>query len=270
MARTSTARTVGGIGEERPRFIVYLRVSTQRQGAGGLGIDAQRETVERYIRSVGGEEKGRVVEVESGRKSSRVGLDEALRQCRVYRATLLIAKLDRLARNVAFVSALMESKTPFVACDLPQANELTIHIMAAMAEHEAKAISARTKAALAQAKLRGTKLGGVRGAPAVSDATRAMATARIREKGDADAVRVSGTIQEIRRAGHVTLMAMAAEMNRLGVATPRGGAWSAGSVRNVMLRLKAMAEAAGPGFDRWEETSPPGGGAGAPAPAPLP
>jgi len=269
MARTSVTRTVGGSGAERPRFIVYLRVSTRQQGVSGLGLDAQRETVERYIRSVGGEEKGRVVEVESGRKSSRVGLDEALRQCRVYRAALLIAKLDRLARNVLFTATLMESKVDFVACDMPEANALTIHIMAAMAEHEAKAISARTKAALAQAKLRGTKLGGVReGVVSVNDATRAKAAARVRQKGNDDAIRVGGTIQEIRRAGHVSLSAMSAELNRLGVATPRGGAWTATSVRNVMLRLKAMAEAAGPGFDRWEETSPPGRGAGAPAPVP--
>jgi DNA invertase Pin-like site-specific DNA recombinase len=144
------------------KFVSYLRVSTQRQGKSGLGLEAQREAVEGYLNGGRWKLVQELVEVESGKRSDRPELAKALSLCRLHRATLLVAKLDRLARNVAFVSALMESGVKFVAVDLPQANELTVHVMAAFAEHEAKAISARTKAALAAAKARGTQLGGLR------------------------------------------------------------------------------------------------------------
>src|ERR1035437_1311250 len=144
------------------KFISYLRVSTQRQGRSGLGLEAQRKAVTDYLNGGRWELMQELIEVESGKSKDRPKLAEALRLCRVYNATLLVAKLDRLARNVAFVSALMEAKVRFVAADLPEANELTVHIMAAMAEYEAKAISARTKAALAVARERGVKLGGKR------------------------------------------------------------------------------------------------------------
>src|ERR1700744_4357099 len=144
------------------KFVSYLRVSTQRQGKSGLGMEAQREAVASYLNGGKWTLVQEVVEVESGKRSDRPKLAQALSLCRLHRATLLVAKLDRLARNVAFISALMESGVKFVAVDLPQANELTVHIMAAMAEYEAKAISARTRVALAAAKARGTQLGGLR------------------------------------------------------------------------------------------------------------
>src|SRR5271170_1318580 len=145
------------------KFVSYLRVSTVRQGISGLGLEAQRESVASYLKGGHWSLVREVVEIESGKRNDRPAIAEALRLCRLHGATLVIAKLDRLARNVHFVSSLMESGVEFVAVDFPQANRLTIHILAAVAEHEAKAISERTKAALAAAKARGVKLGGQRG-----------------------------------------------------------------------------------------------------------
>jgi len=144
------------------KFVSYLRVSTQRQGKSGLGLEAQREAVLGFLNGGRWELVQEIVEIESGKRNDRPALARALSLCRVHGAKLLVAKLDRLARNVAFISALMEAGVEFEAVDLPQANRLTVHIMAAMAEHEACAISARTKAALGAAKARGTKLGGYR------------------------------------------------------------------------------------------------------------
>lgn len=145
------------------RFVSYCRVSTARQGASGLGLEAQQEAIRSYLNGGQWSLMAEVVEVESGPRSDRPKLAEALRLCKVHGATLIIGKLDRLARNAAFVSSLMEAGVEFTACHFPQANRLTIHILAAVAEHEAAIISARTKAALAAAKARGTKLGGLRG-----------------------------------------------------------------------------------------------------------
>jgi hypothetical protein len=130
------------------RFVAYYRVSTDRQGRSGLGLEAQREAVRSYLDGGSWQLVEEVVEVESGKRNDRPKLAEALKLCRLHQATLIIAKLDRLARNVAFVSNLMESGVDFVAVDFPQANRLTVHILAAVAEHEAAMISQRTKAAL--------------------------------------------------------------------------------------------------------------------------
>jgi DNA invertase Pin-like site-specific DNA recombinase len=138
-------------------------VSTARQGISGLGLEAQREAVAQHLNGGRWTLVQEVVEVESGKRNDRPAIAEALRLCRLHRATLIIAKLDRLARNVHFISSLMEASVDFVAVDFPQANHLTVHILAAVAEHEASMISARTKGALAAAKARGVKLGGQRG-----------------------------------------------------------------------------------------------------------
>ena len=143
------------------RFVSYLRVSTARQGVSGLGLEAQREAVAQYLNGGSWTLVKEVVEVESGKRNDRPAIAEALRLCRLHRATLVIAKLDRLARNVHFISSLMEAGVEFIAVDFPQANRLTVHILAAVAEHEAEAISARTVSALGAAKARGVKLGGV-------------------------------------------------------------------------------------------------------------
>jgi DNA invertase Pin-like site-specific DNA recombinase len=144
------------------KFVSYLRVSTARQGISGLGLEAQRASVAGYLNGGDWTLVQEVLEVESGKRNDRPALAEALKLCRKHKATLVIAKLDRLARNVAFISNLMESGVEFIAVDMPQANRFVVHIMAAVAEQEADAISKRTKAALQAAKERGTKLGGRR------------------------------------------------------------------------------------------------------------
>src|SRR5215471_9744339 len=143
------------------KFVAYYRVSTARQGRSGLGLEAQQAAVRAHLNGGRWKLVAEITEIETGKRADRPKLAEALKLCRIHGATLIIAKLDRLARNVAFISALMESDVEFEAVDFPQANRLTIHIMAAVAEHEAKMISERTKVALAAAKARGTKLGGV-------------------------------------------------------------------------------------------------------------
>jgi DNA invertase Pin-like site-specific DNA recombinase len=140
-------------------YIAYYRVSTERQGLSGLGLEVQKDVVVRYINE---QDKllAEYTEIESGKRhSNRPQLLKAIEECRKYKATLIIARLDRLARNVAFISALMDNGTDFTACDMPEANRLTIHILASVAEHERGMISKRTKEALQQAKLRGKKLG---------------------------------------------------------------------------------------------------------------
>jgi DNA invertase Pin-like site-specific DNA recombinase len=156
--------------------------------------------------------------------------------CRARRATLIIAKLDRLARNVAFVSNLMESGVDFEAVDFPQANRLTIHILAAVAEHEAKMISERTKAALAAAKRRGVKLGGYRGAKLTAKARAAGCKART-ERAAAKAIDLAPTLAELQAAGVTSLRAIAAALNERGIPTPRGGEWQAVQVMRVLARI---------------------------------
>jgi DNA invertase Pin-like site-specific DNA recombinase len=142
------------------KWVSYLRVSTDRQGASGLGLEAQRKSVLDYLNGGRWTLAAEFVEIESGKRSDRPQLTAALAACKKQKAKLVIAKLDRLSRNVHFISGLMDAGVEFVACDMPHANKLTIHILAAVAEHEREAISARTTAALQAAKARGVKLGG--------------------------------------------------------------------------------------------------------------
>lgn len=212
------------------KFISYLRVSTARQGASGLGLEAQREAVSRYLNGGKWQLVQEIVEVESGRRNDRPAIAEALRLCRLHKATLVIAKLDRLARNVHFISSLMESGVDFVACDFPEANRLTVHILAAVAEHEAAMISSRTKAALNAAKARGVTLGGQRGsiermASMAAKGTRISAIVRgeLSTKRRADLFPV---IQGLRSGGAISLRAIADGLNSAGLTTARGGQWS--------------------------------------------
>ncbi len=145
-----------------PKIVAYYRVSTKKQGASGLGLEAQRAAVQNYAQASGGVIAAEYTEVESGKLAARPILARALAQARRGRARLVIAKLDRLSRNVAFLSTLMEAGCEFTACDNPNANKLTIHILAAVAESEARLISERTKASLAAARARGVVLGSAR------------------------------------------------------------------------------------------------------------
>jgi DNA invertase Pin-like site-specific DNA recombinase len=223
------------------RAVTYVRVSTARQGASGLGLDAQRSAVKAYASGVGLSIVAEFVEVESGKRADRPQLTAALAACMLHRATLVIAKLDRLARNVHFISGLMESKCEFVAVDMPHANRLTLHLMAAMAEHEAAAISERTKAALAAAKARGVRLGNPNGAAhlragchdaaAVSAKVRFAAT---RER----AVAFAPLFEQLRAEGAATARALATALNRRSVPAPSGGIWYPQQVRRLSLPVE--------------------------------
>jgi len=217
------------------KFISYLRVSTQRQGKSGLGLEAQREAVAVYLNGGSWELIEEVVEVESGKRNDRPELARALSLCRVHGAKLLVAKLDRLARNVAFISALMEAGVDFEAVDLPQANRFTVHIMAAMAEHEAGAISTRTKAALAAAKARGTKLGGYRWAIQTVATKGNVESIKVRSaKATKRAADLFPVIGDLKTNGAVSLHQIAAGLNDRGIRTARGGQWSAVQVQRVL------------------------------------
>jgi len=218
------------------KFLAYYRVSTDRQGKSGLGLGAQQDAVRSYLNGGDWQLAGEVIEVESGRRNDRPKLTEALRLCRLHGATLIIAKLDRLARNVAFVSNLMESGVDFVAVDFPQANRLTVHILAAVAEHEAGMISARTKAALAAAKARGVKLGGDRGnLPAVARAGASASVAMRAAKADQRAHDLGPMVRELQNGG-ASLRQIAATLNERKIPTARGGEWSAVQVKRVLDR----------------------------------
>ena len=210
-----------------PEFVAYYRVSTARQGQSGLGLDAQRTAVASYVAGRG-ELSAEFTEVESGRKNDRPQLAAALDLCRRRRAVLVIAKLDRLARNVAFVARLMESGVEFVAVDNPHANKLMMHMLAAFAEHERDQISARTVAALAAAKARGVRLGNPRiaEAAALGRASLAAAAAPTRERAEARA-------RALRGEG-ATLRAIAATLEAEGILGLRGGTWGPSSVRLLL------------------------------------
>src|SRR5437868_7863016 len=221
----------------RGKFIGYLRVSTEKQGQSGLGIDAQRKAIEDYLNGGRWELLAEYVEIESGKRSDRPELAKALAQSKATGATLVIAKLDRLSRNVAFISNLMESGVEFVAADMPMANRLTVHVLAAVAEHEREMISQRTKAALAAAKARGVKLGNPNGARAlVGRRGGAKGIARLKAKADAHAANILPVIETIRAEGKTSMNAIADELNKRGLLTPNGGQWWATSVRNLLNR----------------------------------
>jgi len=228
--------------------VAYYRVSTDKQGQSGLGLDAQRVAVELHARSVGAEVIAEFRDVESGRKADRTGLAAALATCRTKRATLLIAKLDRLARSVAFISNLMEGGVDFVAADMPSVNRLTVHVLAAVAEHEREMISQRTKAALAAAKVRGTRLGNPRLpatgtlAPAPAPSTPAGRTRTT--AAQARAVAAYGPVIEKAHAeGALSLGDYAQALQAARLPAPQGGdRWSRPSVARVLRYCKPATE----------------------------
>ena len=219
------------------KFIAYYRVSTAKQGRSGLGLEAQQAAVRDYLNGGNWDLIQEITEVETGKRSDRPQLAEALRFCRLYNAKLVIAKLDRLARNVAFVSALMEAKVSFVAVDLPTANNFTVHIFSAAAEHEAKAISDRTKAALAASKARGRKLGGLREGGFGQPEQRLVGQQRSIQTRQAKALSfaadVSPFVTEMRQAG-MSLRTIAADLNAKQIPTARGKAWTAMAVQRII------------------------------------
>jgi DNA invertase Pin-like site-specific DNA recombinase len=222
---------------KKTKYVSYLRVSTDKQGKSGLGLEAQREAVKTFIN---GNAKliAEYVEIESGKRDDRPKLKEALHRARVTGSTLVVAKLDRLSRNVAFLANMQESGVKFVAVDMPEANELTIHVLAAVAQHERQAISARTKAAMAAAKRRkGHKGFGHKTLPKwLEGIGNDDAVAAIRAKAADFAKDVLVVIEDIRASGHTTLQAIADELNEREITTARGGQWHPMTVRNVLQR----------------------------------
>lgn len=220
----------------KPRYVAYYRVSTDRQGRSGLGLDAQKTSVEAFLDRSGGVLKAAFTEVQSGKDDERPQLSAALKLCRLTNSTLLIAKLDRLSRNVAFLAALQQAGTKFVACDLPEANELVVHILAAVAQAERIAISERTKAALAAARIRGVRLGNPHLKP--GNAASAEIARRFRSKSvRRRATELGEVITHAEQRGCNTLRKLADHLNQLGVTTPQGRRWHANSVRRIRHRM---------------------------------
>ncbi len=230
-------------------YVAYCRVSTDAQGRSGLGLEAQKAAIHRYLREADTLHPPPFVEIESGWRCDRPILRRALDRCRIMGTTLLVAKLDRLARDSGFVSTIIKSGVPVAFCDLPNANGATgtflIGIMAEVAQLEAGLISERTKAALAQSKARGVKLGGDRGhRHAAEDAKRfgQAGGAKRQQLADRAALAISEFIEEERaRLGNgASLNAIAKALNNRGAVTPRGGMWTATAVKRAVERLPAM------------------------------
>ena len=215
----------------RGKFIAYYRVSTDRQGQSGLGLEAQQKAVLDYLNGGSWTLAGEYTEVESGKHADRPQLAAALAACKKQKAKLVIAKLDRLSRNLAFIATLMDSGVEFVAADNPHANKLTIHILAAVAQHEREAISQRTREALAAAKARGVQLGNPRLAE-----VRDVANAARQEAADAFAANVRPIIREIQESGISSLRGVAKALIARGIKTARGGEWSAVQVTDILNR----------------------------------
>jgi len=227
-------------------YVTYLRVSTQKQGESGLGVDAQRTAVTKF--TADGSVLAEFVEVESGKKAARPQLKAALALCRQRGATLVVAKLDRLARNVLFTATLMEAGVDFICCDMPSATRLTIHLLAAIAEDEARRISARTKAALSELKAKGAQLGSARpghwdgrehrrgwnGIPA------ARKLAMKREKLNLSYAESLPVIRVLKERA-ATYLEIASALNAQGIKTPRGHIFTASAVCEVIQRLEAVA-----------------------------
>src|ERR1700731_524130 len=203
------------------KFIAYFRVSTDRQGKSGLGLAAQREAVMSYLDGGRWALIDEFTEIESGKRNDRPELVKALAACKKQKAKLVIAKLDRLSRNLAFIATLMESGVEFVAVDNPHANKLTVHILAAVAQHEREMISERTKAALQAAKKRGPRLGN----PGIAEAVK-LGRAALKANARRFAANVRPIIDEIVRAGATSHNAIAAKLNERNVRTAPGGVWT--------------------------------------------
>jgi DNA invertase Pin-like site-specific DNA recombinase len=220
---------------QRP-LVGYVRVSTSMQGRSGLGIEAQREALSRFAEAEGYELVSVLVEVETGKGfdalDRRPQLAEALSQARRRRCPVAVAKLDRLSRDVHFISGLMAHRVPFLVVELgSDVDPFILHLFAALAEKERAMIASRTKAALSAAKARGVKLGG----PKLAEA-RELAVTAIKSLADRHAANVLPIIRDVQRSGAKTLRDVAAALNARGISTSRGGRWHAMTVRNVLAR----------------------------------
>jgi DNA invertase Pin-like site-specific DNA recombinase len=217
------------------KYIAYYRVSTKQQGKSGLGLDAQKKMVTDFITSDGGEVTGEFTEVESGKHDERPELLRAMKQAALVGGKLLVGKLDRLSRDLHFITSLQKSRVGFVVCDLPGCDSFTIHIYGALAQRERELISSRTKSALAEAKKRGVKLGtdNLHMVDIAEASKRGVAS--IQERADVFATKVRPVILDMQQAGK-SLNKIAEALDDLGVATARGGKWTATAVKNLLAR----------------------------------
>lgn len=212
--------------------VAYYRVSTDKQGESRLGLDAQQKAVKDFAASQGYLLSAEFIEIESGTKNNRPELLRALAVCNKQGAILLIAKLDRLGRNMAFISALMEARVDFKAVDNPYANKLVLHIMAAFAEHERDMISQRTKAALQAAKRRGVELGSY---------GKHVLSKRNKENARLFAITMKPIIEAVRGSGFVTVRAIASELSRMKIPTYRNCLkWHPGTVQNILKQINHL------------------------------
>lgn len=223
------------------KYVAYYRVSTAKQGRSGLGLEAQEAAVASFLATRAADAKllASFTEVESGKRDDRPELAKAMERARLTGASLLIAKIDRLSRDVHFLTGLQKAGVRFVAADMPDANEMTVQIMVVVAQNERKAISARTKAALAAAKARGTRLGNPNGAAHLRDLGNGAAVEAVKAGATARAQGLAATIREIKASGTGSANGIAKALNEQDIMTPRGGKWTARSVLNVMQRLEA-------------------------------
>jgi DNA invertase Pin-like site-specific DNA recombinase len=213
------------------KYVGYYRVSTDQQGKSGLGLAAQREAVANYLNGGQWTLVAEFTEIESGKHADRPQLAAAIAVCKRQKAKLVIAKLDRLSRNLAFIATLMDSGVEFIAVDNPHANKLTVHILAAVAQHEREMIAQRTKDALRAAKARGKVLGNPR-----LDIARVRAFEANREAASQFAANVLPVIQQIQASGVGTLRGIARALAARGIRTARGGDWSAVQVSDILRR----------------------------------
>lgn len=253
MARRSPTGAAGA--SSVPTFVSYVRVSTDAQGASGLGLEAQRDAIDRHVRQAGGKVVAEFQEIESGKRNDRPVMAKAIAACRARRSILIIAKLDRLARNVFFVSSLMEAGIEFVACDNPHATKLTIHILAAVAENEREMISRRTKDALAVVQRHIVEHGswvsrrsgrtitrlGNENPKAGNRAAARAASLVASEKAKRRASDIMPYIEQIRRAGIFSLGGIAEALTNRGIKTPGGcSTWAAEQVRRILKQAQSI------------------------------
>jgi len=213
------------------KFVAYYRVSTARQGRSGLGLEAQQKAVLDYLNGGSWELIGEFTEAESGKRDNRPQFREALRLCKKTGATLIVARLNRLSRDLGFIVRLMESKVEFTCCDMPEASKFTLHIMAAMAEQERENISASTKAGLAAAKARGVVLGN----PDIANIQK-LGGAATKAKAVQHAENIMPVINQIMEAGIVSYRGIAKALEARGLKTAKGGDWGPQQVKNIIAR----------------------------------
>ncbi|QXE92800.1 recombinase family protein [Geomonas subterranea] len=217
------------------KWVGYCRVSSKKQGKSGLGLAAQQKMITDYVTATGGELVETFVEVESGKIDERPELQRAIRTAELVGGRVLVGKLDRLSRDLHFITHLQKTKVDFVVCDLPNCDSFTIHIYGALAQRERELISARTKAGLAAAKARGVKLGSDNLKYADMDAARAKGVESVKAMADDFASKVKPMVTALRAQG-ATLREIAIHLDRAGVKTARGGRWTATAVKNVLAR----------------------------------